>query len=181
MVIDDFLAHSLSRSRARSREERRRIYIRDAISWTLVALIHLLFFMTLVISLQQNNERRGRRGPIETMLDLTLLNRNNAPPLTIIKPDVENDRDNDLSAKPLTVNTAWVKPINHTSRQSNRMRNTSASASPICRARLACGCGMRATTTDRKMTLSMPSTISNAVKVNNAAHASGLVRSAVMN
>jgi hypothetical protein len=103
LVIDDFLAHPLSRPRFLSREERRRILIRDLFSWTIVALIHLLFFMTLVISLQQNNQRLGRRGAIETMLDLTLLHRNNAPPLTIIKPDVENNRDNDLSAKPLTI------------------------------------------------------------------------------
>jgi hypothetical protein len=103
LVIDDILAHPLSRSRLLSREERRRILIRDVFSWTIVALIHLLFFMTLVISLQQNNQRLGRRGAIETMLDLTLLHRNNAPPLTVIKPDVENETDNDLSAKPLTV------------------------------------------------------------------------------
>ena len=103
MVIDDFLAHPLSRSRFLSREERRRILIRDTFSWTIVALIHLLFFFTLVVSLRQNTDRLGRRGTIETMLDLTLLHRNNAPPLTVIKPDVENQQDNDLSAKPLTV------------------------------------------------------------------------------
>ena len=60
------------------------------------------------------------------------------------------------------------------------MRNTSASARPICRARFACGSGIRETMTDRKMTLSMPSTISSAVNVSSAAHASGLVRSSIM-
>ncbi len=81
---------------------------------------------------------------------------------------------------PFTVKTACVRPISHTSRLSSRMRNTSASASPICRARFACACGMRETMTDRKMTLSMPRTISSAVRVNNAAHASGLVNSSIM-
>ncbi len=60
------------------------------------------------------------------------------------------------------------------------MRNTSASASPICRARLACARGMRETITDRKMTLSMPSTISSAVNVSSAAQASGLVNNSIM-
>ncbi len=60
------------------------------------------------------------------------------------------------------------------------MRNTSASASPICRARLAWAFGMRETMTERKMTLSMPSTISSAVSVNSAAQASGLVSSSIM-
>ena len=84
------------------------------------------------------------------------------------------------SAMPLTVSTASVRPISHTSRLSSRMRNSSASASPICRARLACAGGMRETTTDRKITLSMPRTISSAVRVNSAAQASGLVNSAIM-
>jgi hypothetical protein len=57
----------------------------------------------LVISLQQNYERVGRRGSVESILDLTLLHRNNAPPLAVIQPDVQNERDKDLSAKPLTV------------------------------------------------------------------------------
>ena len=60
------------------------------------------------------------------------------------------------------------------------MRNTSASARPICRARFACRGGIRETITDRKMTLSMPSTISSAVSVNSAAHASGLVHNSIM-
>ena len=81
---------------------------------------------------------------------------------------------------PCTVRTACVSPISHTSRLSSRIRNTSASASPICRARFACACGMRETMTDRKMTLSMPRTISSAVSVNSAAQASGLVHNSIM-
>ncbi len=73
-----------------------------------------------------------------------------------------------------------VRPISHTSRLSSRIRNTSASASPICRARLACAGGIRETMTERKMTLSMPSTISSAVRVNNAAQASGVVHNSIM-
>ena len=46
--------------------------------------------------------------------------------------------------------------------------------------RVACGSGIRETTTDRKITLSMPSTISSAVNVSSAAQASGLVSSSIM-
>jgi len=71
-------------------------------------------------------------------------------------------------------------PISHTSRLSSRIRNASASVSPICRARFACACGIPETMTDRKMMLSMPRTISSAVNVNSAAHASGLVSNPIM-
>jgi hypothetical protein len=101
LVTDDILAYSRLRFPP-SEQERRRILIRDAISWALVAAIHLLFFMTLVISFRQDHERLGRRGAIETILDLSLLRRNNAPPVTLIKPDTEKE-DRDFSAKPLTV------------------------------------------------------------------------------
>ena len=43
---------------------------------------------------------------------------------------------------PCIVKTACVRPISHTSRLSSSIRNTSASASPICRARFACACGI---------------------------------------
>ena len=81
---------------------------------------------------------------------------------------------------PLTTKRSRVSPISHTRKVSSRMRKTSASESPIRRARLACGSGIRATITDRKMTLSMPSTISSAVRVSNAAQASALVRRWIM-
>ena len=99
---DDILAFSRLRFPL-SAEERRRRLVRDVLTWTVVAIIHLLFLMTLVISLRQNTDRLGRRGAIETMLDLTLLNRANAPRVNVIRPDVQNALDRDLSAKPLTV------------------------------------------------------------------------------
>ncbi len=81
---------------------------------------------------------------------------------------------------PFNVSTACVRPISHTNRLSSKTRNNNANARPIWRACLACGGGIRETMTDRKMTLSMPSTISSAVNVDNAAHASGLVNSSIM-
>ena len=54
------------------------------------------------------------------------------------------------------------------------MRNTSASARPIWRARCACSGEQRDTRTEMKTTLSMPSTISSTVKVTSAAQALGI-------
>jgi hypothetical protein len=103
LVTDDFLAFPGSRARfLPSDEERRRLLIRDALSWVVVAIIHLLFLSILVISLRQNTERLGHRGAIESILDLSLLHRNNAPAVDLIRPDLQNN-DRDISAKPLTV------------------------------------------------------------------------------
>jgi hypothetical protein len=113
LVTDDILAYPRLRFLP-SNAERRRLLIRDILSWILVAIIHLLFLMTLVISLQQNRDRLGRRGPIETMLDLTLLNRANAPQVNVIRPDVQNQQDRDTSAKPLTVIIPPVPVITET-------------------------------------------------------------------
>ena len=103
MVTDDFLAFPGSRARfLPSDEERRRLLIRDALTWVLVAIIHLLFLSVMVISLKQNAERLGHRGAVESFLDLSLLHRNNAPAVNLIRPDVQNE-DRDISAKPLTI------------------------------------------------------------------------------
>src|SRR6476469_7580827 len=55
-------------------------------------------------------------------------------------------------------------------------RNTSASESPIWRARLASRGEQRDTSTEMNTMLSMPSTISSAVRVTSAAQALGSVR-----
>ena len=103
MVTDDVLAFAPTGvRRLPSDEERRRILIRDAVSWALVAVIHLIMFFSLVISLEQARSRLGTRGAVETMLDLTLLHRNNAPLVNLSRPDTQKE-DRDISAKPLTV------------------------------------------------------------------------------
>jgi hypothetical protein len=100
LVTDDILAYPARRMRLLpSEEERRRIIVRDGVAMVLVALIHLLMFLALVISLQQ--ARQGHRGPIEQFLDLSLLRQPRATPLNLSKP--EDNEDNDISAKPLTV------------------------------------------------------------------------------
>ncbi len=101
-MTDDILAYPDFRMRLRlSDAERRRIVLRDALAWAIVALIHFIFFLVLVISLRQNLERVGHRGAVESILDLSLLNRNNAPRVDVIRP--EEAKEPDLSAKPLTI------------------------------------------------------------------------------
>jgi hypothetical protein len=104
LLIDDSLAFPGRRARPLlSAEERRRLAIRDTISWALVGLIHVLFFMLLVVSLQQNRDRLGRHGAMETMLDLTMPHLSNAPQVDLIRPPDQKSQDEDSSAKPLTI------------------------------------------------------------------------------
>ncbi len=103
-MTDDFLAYPARRMRLLpSDEERRRILVRDGLAILLVALIHILIFLGLVISLEQARERQGRRGPIEQFLDLSLLRQPRATPLNLTQP--QDNEQNDVSAKPLTVIT----------------------------------------------------------------------------
>ena len=102
MVIDDTLIYPARRGRRPlSEAERRRILARDGFAWALVALIHILMFFALVISLQQSRERQGRRGSVEQIFDLSMFRQNRTVPLNYAPPEPDVDRD--ISAKPLTV------------------------------------------------------------------------------
>ena len=71
-------------------EDRQRTARKRAISWLLVAAVHAFFLALLTFSFVQK-EKVGEKGPIETFFDLSLLtNSANAPPVRMIKPDVEN-------------------------------------------------------------------------------------------
>ena len=101
MATDDILALPGFRVRfAPSKADRRRLLIRDSISWMLVAIIHIAFFLVLVVSLQQNRDRLGRRSAIETILDLSLLNQSTKPRVNLSRPDEVTP---DISAMPLTI------------------------------------------------------------------------------
>jgi hypothetical protein len=102
LVTDDILVYPPFRVRLRlSEAERRRLWLRDTVAWAIVALLHIIFLLALLISLQQNLDRVGHRSAVETILDLSLLNRSNAPRVDVIRP--EDSKEPDLSAKPLTV------------------------------------------------------------------------------
>ncbi len=104
LVTDPILALPDSRVRfTRSAADRRRLLVRDTVTWVVVGLIHVFFILLLALSLAQNREKFGHRSPIETILDLSMLNRDNAPPVNMIKPDVVNAQEPDISAKPITI------------------------------------------------------------------------------
>ena len=85
------------------------------------------------------------------------------------------------SATPFTVMTGSRQPDQpHQEAEQDdaeHQRQRKADLARACGLRLG---GMRDTSTERKMTLSMPSTISSAVNVSSAAQASALVRSSIM-
>jgi len=79
------------------------------LSFALVALIHLVFLMMLTFSLLQQQQRVGRKNGIETILNLSLLHIDNAPPVDLIKPDVETVAPPAISTAPITIPP--VKPV----------------------------------------------------------------------
>jgi hypothetical protein len=102
LVTDDILVYPAIRVKFRpSDADRRRRLIGDALSWLAVALLHFVFFLMLVISLQQAHDRIGRRSAMETILDFSMLNRNSVPLDEQLRR--EESKEPDLSAKPLTV------------------------------------------------------------------------------
>jgi hypothetical protein len=101
-LVTDDLAYPDFRIHLRlSDAERRRLVMRDAFAVMIVAILHLIFFFALVISLQQRQERVGNRSAIETILDLSLLSRSDAARQEVIRR--QESKEPDLSAKPLTV------------------------------------------------------------------------------
>ena len=72
-----------------------------------------------------------------------------------------------------TLNSGVVSVIIHARESSSAMRESMASVIPMVRARARWWSGSRPTSTEMKMMLSMPSTISSAVSVTSAIQAFG--------
>ena len=101
LVTDDLAYPDFRMHFALSDAERRRLLLRDAFAWVIVAILHLIFFLALVISLQQREERIGSRTAIETILDMSLLDHGAAERQEVLRR--QESKEPDLSAKPLTV------------------------------------------------------------------------------
>jgi len=101
LVTDDLAYPDFRMHFALSDAERRRLLLRDAFAWVIVAILHLIFFLALVISMQQREERIGSRTAIETILDMSLLNQGAAERQEVLRR--QESKEPDLSAKPLTV------------------------------------------------------------------------------
>jgi hypothetical protein len=101
-LVTDDLAYPDFRMHLRlSDAERRRLIVRDAFAWVMVAILHVIIFFALVISMQQRQDRIGSRTAIETILDMSLLSRGAAERQEILRR--QESKEPDLSAKPLTV------------------------------------------------------------------------------
>jgi hypothetical protein len=82
--------------------EPRRAAIKRAVSWVLVVLVHLVFMAMLTLQFIQE-QRVGRRGAIETILDLSLFHNSNAPPVTFIQPQVQSATPPQVTAAPILI------------------------------------------------------------------------------
>lgn len=83
-------------------EQRRRV-LRSAVSWVLVGIIHVVLLMAFLIRPNFETEKVGTRGPVETILDLSYFHDRNAPPVQLIKPEVENVAPPEYSTAPVIV------------------------------------------------------------------------------
>ncbi len=101
-------------------------------------------------------------------ISMVLLNRRNRPPKNRIRSRPE-------TPSPSTVNKSLVRRITQAMDSSSRIRVPMASARPKKRAFGCCSLGRRLTRIEMKMMLSMPRTISRAVRVRKATHISGLL------
>jgi hypothetical protein len=101
LVTDDLAYPDFRMHIALSDAERRRLVVRDAFAWIIVAILHLIFFFALVISMQQRQDRIGPpRSMVETILDLSRFN-NKANREDILNR--QESKEPDLSAKPLSI------------------------------------------------------------------------------
>jgi len=90
-------------------EDAQRTNRKRLISWLLVALVHG-FFIALLTANFIKQEKVGEKGPIETFFDLSVMhNPSLAPPVTMIKPEVENANPPEVSTAPITI--PKVKPV----------------------------------------------------------------------
>ena len=90
-------------------DDLRRAAWKRGLSLGLVALIHFVFLMMLTISLLQQQQRIGRKTGLEMVLNLSLLHTDNAPPVDLIKPDVETVAPPAITTAPITIPP--VKPV----------------------------------------------------------------------
>ncbi len=108
---------------ARPPVESRRDALNRAISWGLVAVVHLIFLTMLTISFIQQERIGHRKRAIETILDLSLLHNPNAPPVTLVEPTVRDNAPPEITTAPITITP--VKPDTRTAARRRRRRRYS--------------------------------------------------------
>ncbi|MEP6829011.1 MAG: hypothetical protein ABI963_01630 [Rhizomicrobium sp.] len=83
-------------------EEERRVLIRRAATWTLVALVHVLLLSAFILD-QYRQENLTMRKQSEIILDLTRLPRGSAPPIQMIRPLVPHATEPQITTAPVIV------------------------------------------------------------------------------
>ena len=84
-------------------EEERRQFLRRAISWTLVALVHVLLFFIMALDQYHLRTMALRKPGTELILDLTQLPRSAAPPVQLIQPIVPRTSAPEINTAPVIV------------------------------------------------------------------------------
>lgn len=83
-------------------EEERRLLIRRAVSWALVALIHVILLSVFILD-QYRMSHFTLKPPVETILDLTKLPTGQAPPIRMIQPEVPRAAPPVITTAPVIV------------------------------------------------------------------------------
>jgi hypothetical protein len=86
-LTDHALAFYGNRPRHKPSQEYRRQFIRRAVYWVLVLLVHVPLIYLLILD-QYRQSHLILRPPVETILDLTRLPRGLAPPVPLVRPEV---------------------------------------------------------------------------------------------
>ncbi len=84
-------------------EEERRQFMRRAISWTLVALVHVLLLSILALDRYHWQRLALRKPGSELILDLSQAPRSAAPPIQLIQPIVPRASAPEITTAPVTV------------------------------------------------------------------------------
>ena len=102
-MTDHALAFYGNRSHPPTNEEERRQFMRRAISWALVALVHVLLLAMLTLDQYHSRSMALRKPGNELILDLSQATRSAAPPIRLIEPIVPRASAPEVTTAPVIV------------------------------------------------------------------------------
>lgn len=101
-MTDHALALYGNRPQHLPNEENRRQFMRRAVCWVLVALVHIPLLYLFVLD-QYQRSHFTLKPPVETILDLTRLPRGEAPPVNLVRPEVPRATPPIITTAPVIV------------------------------------------------------------------------------
>jgi hypothetical protein len=102
-VTDHALAFYGNRSHPLTNEEERRQFVRRAISWALVVLVHVLLLAMMALDQYHWRSLALRKPGNELILDLSQAPRSEAPPVQLIQPIVPRASAPEITTAPVIV------------------------------------------------------------------------------